>query len=114
MAGIAGVSFGRSATMASAVTIRPAPEAASLRAARTCAGAPTNRHAAGELGQPLLQLLAVVVGGGLLDLRLDLADAGLDLLALAGAVDDRGLLLLDDHLLGAAEHLQVDVLELDA
>ena len=36
-----------------------------------------HRDAAGELGQPLLQLLAVVVGGGLLDLRADLADAGL-------------------------------------
>ena len=33
--------------------------------------------AGGELGQPLLQLLAIVVGGGLLDLRLDLADAAL-------------------------------------
>ena len=31
-----------------------------------------HRNAAGELRQPLLQLLAVVVGGGLLDLRLDL------------------------------------------
>ena len=37
-----------------------------------------HRDAAGELGQPLLQLLAVVVGGGLLDLRLDLGDAALD------------------------------------
>ena len=27
-----------------------------------------HRHAAGELGEPLLQLLLVVVGGGLLDL----------------------------------------------
>ena len=37
-----------------------------------------DRHAAGELRQPLLQLLAVVVGGGLLDLRADLLDAALD------------------------------------
>ena len=37
-------------------------------------------HAAGELGHALLQLLAVVVGGGLLDLRLDLLDARLDVL----------------------------------
>ena len=34
-----------------------------------------HRDAARELGQTLLQLLAVVVGGGLLDLRLDLGDA---------------------------------------
>src|ERR1700732_3465760 len=62
-----------------------------------------DRDAAGELGETLLQLLAVVVGGGLLDLRLDLADPGFDVLFLAGAVDDRGLFLLGDGLLGAAE-----------
>ena len=65
-----------------------------------------HRNAAGELGQTLLQLLLVVVRGGLLDLRLDLGDAALDLLLLAGAVDDRGVLLGDRHLLGAAEHLR--------
>ena len=73
-----------------------------------------HRDAAGELGEALLQLLAVVVGGRLLDLRLDLRDAALDVLLLAGAIDDRGLLLLDHHLLGAAEHLERDRLELDA
>src|ERR1700757_385803 len=72
-----------------------------------------HRDAARELGQPLLQLLAVIVGRGLLDLRLDLADAGLDVLLLAGAVDDRRLLLLDDDLLGAPEHGGGHVLELD-
>ena len=73
-----------------------------------------HRDAAGELGQPLLQLLLVVVRGGLLDLRLDLVDAALDLLLLAGAVDDGGVLLGDRHLLGAAEHVERHVLELDA
>src|SRR6516165_2317962 len=73
-----------------------------------------HRHAARELGQPLLQLLAVIVGRGLLDLRLDLADASLDVLLFAGAVDNRGLLLLDDDLLGAPEHGGGHVLELDA
>ena len=38
-------------------------------------------HAADQLGQPLLQLLAVVVGGRLLDLGPDLLDAALDVLA---------------------------------
>jgi hypothetical protein len=33
--------------------------------------------AARELGQPLLQLLAVIIGCGLLDLRADLGDAPL-------------------------------------
>src|SRR6202040_3804828 len=49
-----------------------------------------DRDAAGELGQALLQLLAIVVRGGLLDLRLDLADPGFDILLLAGAADDGG------------------------
>src|SRR6266403_2067608 len=73
-----------------------------------------HRDAACELGQTLLQLLAVVVRSGFLDLRLDLRHARLDVGLLAGAVDDRGVLLVDHHLLGAAEHLQRDVLHLDA
>ena len=64
-----------------------------------------HRDAARELGQTLLQLLTVVVRGGLLDLRLDLRHARLDVGLLAGAVDDRGVLLVDHHLLGAAEHV---------
>ena len=63
-----------------------------------------HRDAARELGQTLLQLLAIIVRGGLLDLRLDLGDARLDVLLVAGAVDDRGVLLVDAHALGAAEH----------
>ena len=35
-----------------------------------------HRHAAGQLGQPLLELLAVVVAVGVLDLPLELLDAG--------------------------------------
>src|SRR5260221_13140676 len=73
-----------------------------------------HRDAAGELGQTLLQFLTVVVRGGLLDLRLDLIDPRLDVGLLAGAVDDGGVLLVDHHLLGAAEHVERDVLELDA
>src|SRR6185437_932601 len=73
-----------------------------------------HRDAARELRQTLLQLLTIVVRGGLLDLRLDLGDARFDVSLLAGTVDDGGILLVDHHLLGAAEHLQRDVLELDA
>ena len=50
--------------------------------------------AAGELGQPLLQLLAIIVGGRLLDLGANLRDAALDVRLLAGAVDDGGSLPL--------------------
>ena len=73
-----------------------------------------DRHAAGQLGQPLLQLLAVVVGGRLLDLRLELRDPALDVLLLARAVDDGGVVLVDMHLLGGAQHVERHVLELDA
>src|SRR5690606_4222642 len=73
-----------------------------------------HRNAAGELRQTLLQLLAVVVGSRLLDLRLDLLHAGVDVRLLAGTVDDRRVVLVDRHLLGAAEHVQRDRLELDA
>src|SRR5450759_2686301 len=73
-----------------------------------------HRDAAGELGQTLLQLLAVVVRGGLLDLRLDLADPGFDVLLLAGAADDRGVFLVDHDLAGAAEHVDRYAFELHA
>src|SRR2546425_9610394 len=73
-----------------------------------------HRHAAGQLRQPLLQLLAVVVRRGLLDLGADLLDAALDLLRLAGALDDRGVVLVEDQLLGLSEVLELDVLELDS
>ncbi len=49
--------------------------------------------AAGQLRQALLQLLAVEVGVGVLDLALDLLDAGLDLVGVAGAVDDGRVVL---------------------
>src|SRR5690606_23666024 len=72
------------------------------------------RHAAGELGEALLALLAVVVAGGGVDLVLDLLDARLDLGLVAGALDDGGVVLVDAHLLGAPEVGQLQVLELDA
>src|SRR5262249_13181809 len=56
-----------------------------------------------KLRQPLLQLLTVVIGGGFLDLRLDLSDAPLNISLLTGATHDSGVFLLDRHLLGTAE-----------
>src|SRR5262249_27151930 len=73
-----------------------------------------HRNTAGELGQAFLQLLLVVVRGGFLDLRLDLGNTALDVGLLAGAVDDGGRLLGDLDALGSAEHIEADVLELDA
>ncbi len=73
-----------------------------------------HRDPARQLGQALLELLAVVVRGRLLDLGLDLADAALDVLALARALDDGGVVLVDDHLLGLAEVGHRGALELPA
>ncbi len=73
-----------------------------------------DRDAADELREALLELLAVVVGRGVLDLRADLGDAALDLVLLARAVDDRGVVLVDRDALGAAEIAHGDVLELEA
>jgi hypothetical protein len=71
-------------------------------------------HAAGQLGQALLELLAVVVGGGLLDLATDLLRRGPGCRSFAGAIDDGGVVLVDHDALGLAEVGELHVLELDA
>jgi hypothetical protein len=73
-----------------------------------------DRHTARQLGQALLELLAVVVGVGVLDLGLDLVDPALDLGVVAGAFHDRRLVLGNDDLAGPAEHVEPHVLELEA
>src|SRR5258705_8722794 len=73
-----------------------------------------HRDTAGELGQTLLELLAIVIGGRLLDRRFDLFDASLDLLFVALTVDDRGGFLVDDDALGTAEVGHHCVLELES
>ena len=107
-------------TMPSSTAARVACIASSTRSLRSftsiseAAADPDHRNAAGQLGQPLLQLLPVVVGGRLLDLGPDLAAAALDVLLLAGAVDDRRLFLGEEDTLGSAEHVGGHVLQLDA
>src|SRR3546814_10202935 len=56
----------------------------------------------------------LVVRRGLFDLRLDLLDAAFDATGFAGAVDDRGVLLGDLDLLGAAEVLDRGLLQRQA
>ena len=70
--------------------------------------------AAGELGEALLELLAVVVGVRLLDLGADLVDPAGDLVGVAGTLDDGRLVLGDDDLAGPAEQVEAGVLELEA
>ena len=71
-------------------------------------------HTAGQLGQALLQLFAIVVGGGLLDLAANLVHTSLDLGGLAGAFNDGGVFLVDNDALRTAEVAQLDGFELDA
>src|SRR5699024_7509958 len=52
-----------------------------------------DRDTTGELGQALLELLAVVVGVGVLDLGADLGHATGDGVGVTGTLDDRGLVL---------------------
>ena len=73
-----------------------------------------DRDAASDLGQALLQLLLVVVGGGLLDLRADAVGACLDLALLARTFDDGGGILGQADLAGRAQVLHLDAVELDA
>src|SRR4029077_8657183 len=73
-----------------------------------------DRDAARQLGEALLELLAVEVGIGVLDLALDLLDAAFDLFLLAGAVDDRGLFLRDLDRARFAELVDRHLVELEA
>src|SRR6266702_2045539 len=72
------------------------------------------RVAAGQLGQALLELLAVPIGVGPLDLLLDLVDLALDVLFAAGALDDGGLVLGHRDAPRATQQVERDVLQLEA
>src|SRR2546427_7770769 len=63
------------------------------------------------LFRSLLELLAIVVGGRLLDLGPDLLDAALDRRLLAGPLHEGGVVLVHDHLLGLTEVVQLDVFQ---
>ena len=103
------------ATMPSSIAARVADSASSMRCffslSSTSVAAPTlhDGNAAGELGEALLELLAVPVGVGLLDLTLDLGDPALDLVRGAATVDDRRVVLGDDDAAGPAEQVEGDV-----
>ena len=71
-----------------------------------------DRHAARKLRETLLELLFIIRRIRLVDLRLDLRNTTLDVNGLACTLDDRGVLLVDLDLLGAAEVGKLDVLKL--
>jgi len=66
-------------------------------------------HAAGQLCQTLLELVAVEVGVDALQLLLDVGDALLDGGLVAGAVHDQGTVLGDLDGLSGAEHLDLGI-----
>jgi hypothetical protein len=70
--------------------------------------------AAGQLGEALLELLAIPVGVGVLDLTLDLGDPAVDVVVRAAALDDGGVVLGDHDLAGRAQEIERGVLELEA
>src|ERR1019366_7249112 len=71
-----------------------------------------NCNAAGQLGQPLLQLLLVVVGVALFDLGADLVDATGNLVGVSATLDDGRVVLRDDDLAGFTEQVEAGSLEL--
>ena len=71
-------------------------------------------NTAGEFGQTLLQFLAIILGAGFLGLLADLVATALDVRLPAGAADDHRVLLGEFDAFGRAQHVEGDVLELDA
>src|SRR5271170_3255563 len=71
-------------------------------------------HAAHQFRETLLELLAIVVGGGLLDLAANFLNAAFDGFRIAAAFDNGGVVLVDGHALGAAQLFDLHVLEFDA
>ncbi len=71
-------------------------------------------YAADELGQTFLELLLVILRGGLFELCLDLGSALPDGFRISCALDDGGLFLGHADLLGTSKHGEISVFKLDA
>ena len=69
-------------------------------------------NTAGQLSHALLELLAVIVRGGVFDLHTNLADATLDCLSVTGAIYDGGVILIHGDALGITQVLQRCTLEI--
>ena len=64
-----------------------------------------------QFRKPFLQLLPIIVGRCFLDLRFDLLAARLDVLFLADAIDNRGVVLVNINAFGTAQHVEGNILE---
>jgi hypothetical protein len=73
-----------------------------------------NCYTANELSETLLELLTIVVRGGVLDLSANLANSALDVILLASSVDDGGVILVNNDALSLTTVSKSDVLKLDA
>ena len=70
-------------------------------------------NTASQLGEALLELLAIEIGVGVFDLVLDLADPALDPIAVTVAIHDRRRVLGDDDAAGFTELGELGVLEFE-
>ncbi len=71
-------------------------------------------HAADQFGQSFLQFFSVIIGSGLFNLGADLFYAAFQFGSLAGAVNDSGVVFIDDYFFGATEVFQFDVFQFPA
>ena len=71
-------------------------------------------NTAGQLGQTLLKLFAVVIRGGFLNLTTDLIHAALDVRRFSSTFHDGGVFFVDHDRLGPPEVFNLDVLQLDS
>ena len=71
-------------------------------------------HSTGEFREALLELLAVVVGVSRVDFLADLLDPTSNGVGLSCTLHNRGLVLGDDDLSGASQHVESGVFELQA
>ena len=72
-----------------------------------------HRNTPHQLGQPLLQLLPIIVAGGLLNLNPDLLDPTLQGTAFAHPLDNGGVVLVDAYPLGPTQIVHVHIFQLD-
>ena len=85
-----------------------------LHLALGCSADVNLRHTTSQLGQPLFEFFTIVVAGGIVDFAADLFDSRLDIVLLATALDDRGVVLVNNHLLGTTQLGQAEALKLHA
>ena len=70
-------------------------------------------YTAGQLGQTLLELFAVVVRISVLNFSLQLANAALDVVFRTGTFDDGCFIFCDDNLLCCSQQVKSDIFKLE-